>query len=67
MLAEPLYHGAHHTFDGGLHMLRAKTSKMQGEAEWKAILQARLENDFQGFQHAVHTAHLMMNDGFCQR
>ena len=44
LLAEPLCHGAHHTFDGILHVLKAKTSKMQGEAEWKDILKARLEN-----------------------
>ena len=45
-------------------MLKAKTSKMQGEGEWKAILRERLENDFHGFQHAVKTAHDLMNDGF---
>ena len=62
--AEPLFHGAHHTFDGVLHIHKAKTSKTQGEAEWNAILKARLENDFHGFQHAVKTAHDLMNAGF---
>ena len=63
VLAEPLFHGAHHTFDGVLHMLKAKTSEMQGEAEWKDILKARLENDYHGFSRAVKTAHEMMNAG----
>lgn len=64
VIAEPFCHGAHHSFDGVLHMLKAKTSKTQGEAEWKAILQERLKNDFHGFQHAVKTAHELMNSGF---
>ena len=34
-------HGAYHTFDGVLHMRKAKTSKMQGEEEWKTIFKER--------------------------
>ena len=43
VLAEPLCHGPHHTFDGVLHMPTAKTSKTQGAVEWEAVLKERLE------------------------
>ena len=56
-------HGAYHAFDGVLHMLKAKTSKMQGETEWKTILKERLENDYHGFARAVETASDLMNAG----
>jgi hypothetical protein len=61
--AEPLCHGAHHTFDGVLRMPKAKTSKLQGETEWKAKLKEKLVNDFHGFQHAVKTARDLMDAG----
>ena len=62
-LAEPICHGAHHSFDGILHVLKAKTSKNKGEEEWKNLLRDRLENDYHGFQHAFKTAHDLMNAG----
>jgi hypothetical protein len=64
---ETLLHFAHHTFDGVLHMAKAKTSKQQGGAEWKAILKAALTQpgalSTSGFQGALKVAHSMMNQG----
>ena len=62
-LADPICHGAHHSFDGILHVPKAKTSKNKGEEEWKNLLRDRLENDYHGFQHAFKTAHDLMNAG----
>ena len=61
--AKPMCHGAHHNFDGIIHVLKAKNSRMRGEKDWQDLLKLKLETDFHGFRHAVETAQNLMNAG----